>query len=178
MSSIRWDGCNLARHRKVLHHWRRGGRGYIHALSGRELKKSKNLNCLCLCLPQIVVWWEVEQMWGEFYTKSQMAVDGIHQILFTQNSFCLRPSTTVQRYCEYSFSLNTNIFVFFTENKYFCRSCVKFRLKAILEATFKYLTSFVRRGHYLAWERVWNWIFNSRMSWLLEMYRFAWIMQK
>ena len=30
-------------------------------------------------------------MWEEFYTKSQMAVDGIHQILFTLNSFCLRP---------------------------------------------------------------------------------------
>ena len=42
-------------------------------------------------------WCEGEQMWGEFYAKSQIAVDGIHQILFTLNSFCLRPPA-FQRY--------------------------------------------------------------------------------
>ena len=53
------------------------------------------------------------------------------------------------------------------ENKYSCRKLWKVCcLKPILEPTFKYLTSFVRTGHYLPWEIESEIEFSSTPEWV------------
>ena len=81
---------------------------------------------------------------------------------------------------EFRTSLQVLIFAstvfIFTENKYFCWNCVKFRLKPILELTFKYLTSFVRTGHYLPWEIESEIEFSSTPEWV-DYWKCTWFMQ-
>ena len=119
-------------------------------------------------------WCEGEQMWGEFYTKSQMAVDGIHQILFTLNSFCLRPPApkSFQRYFR--------IFIQQLKTNTLAGNCEKFAVwnRSLNQLSNIWLALLEQDTICPERDRVWNWIFlNSRMSWLLEMYKFEWIIR-
>ena len=66
------------------------------------------------------------------------------------------------------------------ENKYFCRNCEKFAVwnRSLNQLSNIWLALLEQDTICPERDRVWNWIFlNSRMSWLLEMCKFEWIMQ-
>ena len=98
-----------------------------------------------------------EKILGEFYSraKSQMAGDGIHQILFTLNFFW---SPTIQSFI-FDNHLQWKVILLHPSVK-------MSRLKPILELTFKYLTSFVRTGHYLLPEIESEIEFSSTLKWV------------